>query len=313
VSRASLGRLCALAGIWGASFLFIKLALAGLSPVQVVLGRLLAGAAVLLVVVVARRQALPHDPATWGHLALMGVVANIIPFFLIGWGEQRIASGLAGVLNGTTPLFTLGVALAVLPEQRWSPTRAAGMLLGFLGVVLVVGPWRQTDPVSSSVSGQLACLAAAGCYGVGFTYTRRFLAGRGHPPLALAAGQLVAAAGLLTLVAPLVAATPVTLSAPVVASVLVLGAAGTGVAYLLYYRLIADAGATSASMVTYLVPVVAVLLGLVVLDEPLGWNLFAGAALVVLGVAVAEGRLGGPRPAPARVVLGAGAGRRGRR
>jgi drug/metabolite transporter (DMT)-like permease len=215
------------------------------------------------------------------------------------------------VLNGTTPLFTLGVALAALPEERWSATRAGGMLLGFLGVLVVVGPWRDGDPRTSSLPGQLACLGAAACYGVSFVYTRRFLAGRGHPPLALAAGQLFAAAGLLTVAAPVLAATPIRWSPQVLASVLLLGALGTGVAYLLYYRLIADAGATSASMVTYLVPVVAVLLGVIVLGEPVSWNLFAGAGLVVLGVALAEGRL--QRTPPAWVLAGVGAGVRQRR
>ncbi|MDP8970276.1 MAG: DMT family transporter [Actinomycetota bacterium] len=299
MSRASLLRLCLLACIWGSSFLFIKLALAGLSPVQIVLARLTAGAAVLLAAVLLRRQPLPRAPVVWGHLALMGVIANIFPFFLFGWGEQRITSGLAGVLNGTTPLFTLVIALAALPEERWSPARGAGLLLGFAGVLLVVGPWN-VDPATSSPTGQLACLAAAGCYGIGFVYSRRFLTGRGLSPLGLSAGQLSVAALILGLVSPLVAPDPVRLDWVVVGSVLALGAFGTGLAYLLYYRLIADAGATSASMVTYLIPVVAVVLGIGTLGEPVTWNLFAGAATVILGVALSEGRLGrwGRRPPP---------------
>lgn len=290
MSRASLVRLCLLALMWGASFLLIKLALEGLSPLQIVLGRLSAGAAVLLLIVAWRRQALPRGVRLWGHLALLGLVANIVPFFLFGFGEERITSGLAGVLNGSTPLFTLVFALAVLPEERLSAARAVGLGLGFAGVVLVVGPW-DTNPLTSSVPGQLACLGASACYGIGFVYTRRFVSGRGHPPLALAAGQLSAGTLMLWLAAPLLARDPIDLTATVVASVLALGAVGTGVAYLLYHRLVADAGATSTSMVTYLIPVVAVILGVVVLAEPIGWNLFAGAAVVILGVAVAEGRM----------------------
>lgn len=288
--RTTVIRLGLLACIWGASFLLIKLALEGLSPIQIALGRLVAGAVVLAGIVAVRRRPLPKDLATWGHLAAMGVVANIIPFFLFGWGEERITSGLAGVLNGTTPLFTLGLAVAALPQERLGRGRAAGLLIGFAGVVLVVGPWDQ-NPLTSSIPGQLACLGAAACYGVAFVYTRRFLAGKGHPPLVLAACQLGAASVMLGLAAPLVARQPMELDPVVVGSVVVLGAVGTGLAYLLYYALIADAGATTASMVTYLIPIVAVVLGIVVLSEPVGWNLFVGAAVVILGVATAEGRL----------------------
>lgn len=297
MTRASLLRLCALATVWGASFLLIKLALEGLSPIQVVLGRLSAGAAVLLVIVALRRRPLPRGARLWGHLAVLGVVANIIPFFLFGFGEQRITSGLAGVLNGSTPLFTLGFALVGLPEERLSPARALGLGLGFCGVLLVVGPW-DANPLTSSVPGQLACLGAAACYATAFVYTRRFVAGSGYPPLALAAGQLGIATLMLWAAAPVVARDAVDLTSTVVGSVVLLGAVGTGLAYLLYYRLIADAGATSASMVTYLIPLVAVALGVVVLDEPIGWNVFAGAAVVIVGVAVAEGRLDGILPLP---------------
>lgn len=299
MSRASVARLVLLATIWGSSFLLIKLALEGMTPTQVVLGRLSAGAAVLLMIVALTRQRLPREPVVWAHLALMGVVANIIPFWLFGFGEQRITSGLAGVLNGTTPLFTLAVALLALPEERWSRTRGAGLLLGFCGVVLVVGPW-DTNPLTSSLPGQLACLGASACYGVAFVYMRRFLAGRGYPPLALAAGQMGVAAVELWLVAPLVGRGAIAWTPTVIGSVLILGAVGTGLAYLLNYRLIADVGATSASMVTYLIPIVAVALGVVALDEPLTWNLFVGAAVVIAGVMLAEGRLGslggGPPP-----------------
>lgn len=290
MSRGSLVRLCVLACLWGSSFLFIKLALSGLAPVQIVLGRLSAGALVLLTIVTLRRQRMPREPRLWAHLALMGLVANIIPFTLFGFGEERITSGLAGVLNGTTPLFTLGFAMAALPEERLSTARGLGIGMGFLGAVLIVGPW-DANPLTSSVPGQLACLGAAACYGVGFVYTRRFVAGRGYPALALSAGQLSAAALLLWAAAPVVARSEITVTPVIAGSVLALGAAGTGLAYLLYYRLLTDEGATTTSMVTYLIPLVAVTLGVVVLGEPVGWNLFVGAGMVIAGVALAEGRL----------------------
>ncbi|MDQ6648690.1 MAG: DMT family transporter [Actinomycetota bacterium] len=287
--RRSVLQLGVLAAIWGTSFLFIKVGLEGVSAVQIVLGRLLAGAAVLLVIVAVRRQPLPRSPRTWGHLALMGLVANIVPFYLFAWGEQRASSSLAGIYNATTPLLTLLVAIAVLPVERPNLARTVGLLLGFLGVVTVLGPWRGLG--AASVTGQLAFLGAAACYGVAFVYTRRYLSGSGHSPLVLATAQLVCAAAAMIVLSPLVATDPVRLPARVVLSVLALGAVGTGLAYLLYYGLIAELGATTASTVTYYIPIVAVTLGVVVLGEEVRWNDFVGAAIVVLGVAVAEGRL----------------------
>ena len=299
MSRANLVRLGALALAWGASFLFIKLALEGLAPMQIVLGRLSAGASVLWAILLLRGGPVPRGLRLWGHLAVLGVVANIVPFFLFGFAEERITSGLAGVLNGSTPLFTLLIALVALPEERLSPARALGLGIGFVGVVLVVGPW-DTNPLTSSFPGQLACLGASACYAAAFVYTRRYVSGR-CPPVTLAAGQLGAAALLLWLASPLVARGAVDLTVTVVGAVTVMGVVGTGLAYLLYFRLIADAGATKTSMVTYLIPVVAVVLGVLVLREPVGWNLFAGAAVVILGVAIADGRFDrvGPLP-PAR-------------
>jgi len=289
VGRSAIGRLAVLAGIWGTSFLFIKVALEGMSATQVVLGRLLAGAAVLLLILAVRRQPLPRNRRTWGHLALMGLIANIVPFYLFAWGEQRASSSLAGIYNATTPLLTLLVALAVLPEERRNTARLVGLLLGFLGVLTVLGPWRGLG--AASVSGQLAFLGAAVCYGVGFVYTRRYLSGSGYSPLVLASAQLVCSAVTMLALSPLIATGPVHLDARVLASVLALGAAGTGLAYLLYYRLIAELGATTASTVTYYIPLVAVTLGVLALGERVRWNDFVGAAVVVLGVAVAEGRL----------------------
>jgi drug/metabolite transporter (DMT)-like permease len=301
MSRRSLSQLVALALIWGASFLFIKLAGEGVSPTQLVLGRLLAAVVVLLAIVAVTRVPLPRGWVVWGHLALMGIVANIVPFFLFAWGEERVTSGMAGILNGTTPLFTLAVAVVASNEERLSRQRLTGFLLGFVGVVVVVGPWRPDSGINQ-LSGQLACLAAAACYGVAFVYTRRFLSQRGLAPLALSAGQLGVAALLLALTAPFTAADPMTLTPSVVGSILALGAGGTGLAYLLYYRIISDVGATTASLVTYLIPIVAVSLGVIVQDDPLTWNIFAGAVVVIAGAAIAEGRLA-TRPATEAPVM----------
>src|SRR5688572_23734832 len=178
MTRGTAARLGLLALIWGSSFLLMKFALEGMTPSQLVWGRLIAGTAVLFVIVRLRRVPLPRDRAVWGHLALMSVVANIVPFFLFAWGEQRVTSGMAGILNGTTPLFTLVFAIAALSDERWSVQRIGGLLLGFVGVVVVVGPWNSDGSVNA-VSGQIACLVAAACYGLGLVYARRFISYRG--------------------------------------------------------------------------------------------------------------------------------------
>jgi drug/metabolite transporter (DMT)-like permease len=219
-----------------------------------------------------------------------------VPFLLFAWAEERISSSRAGVLDATAPLFTLVAALLVLPEERPTAAKVAGLLLGFAGVVVVVGPWA--DQGGGRLAGQLACLLASALYGVGFVYTAKFVSGRGLVPTVLATTQLLAGTAILTVFMPAIGRQPMHLTLPVVASVVTLGALNTGIAYLLYHGLMRDAGATSTSLVTYLVPVAAVALGALVLDEPLTWNLFAGAAIVILGIAISEGRLrySGQRP-----------------
>jgi drug/metabolite transporter (DMT)-like permease len=250
---------------------------------------MVAGAAVMLTVLALAHHDLPRARAPWAHLAVMAVIANIAPYFFFGWGIERVASGLAGVLNATTPLFTLVFALTTRSE-RSSAARMAGLLLGFVGVVVLAAPWR-TTALGGSLPGVGACLLGSACYAGSYVYARRFLTGRGFSALVLSTGQTAAGAVLLVLATPIVARGPVTLTPTVAISVLVLGILGTGVAYVLNYRLIADEGAVAASTVTYLVPVVAVVLGAVILNEPLTWHVLAGGVTVLLGVAVSEGRL----------------------
>jgi drug/metabolite transporter (DMT)-like permease len=294
-----------LALLWGSNFLLIKVGIRGLSPVQLTLARLALGAAVLVAFVAARREPLPRTAALWGHLAVAALVANVVPYFLFGWGEQRVASAVAGSLNATTPLFTLAIARATGTERRMGRARTVGLLVGFAGAVVALAPWR-TGAFTHLGAGQLACLLASASYGVAYVYMRRFLTGRGFPALALAASQLTAATVLLALTAPITARQPVTLTAAITVSVLALGLLGTGAAYVLNYRLIADEGPTAASTVTYLLPVVALTLGVAVLGEAVSWTLFAGTALVLLGIAISEGRLPGlPRAAERQPVINA--------
>src|SRR6266487_2852709 len=266
ISRASLSRLYLLAVLWGSGFLFVKLALRGLSPVQVVLGQLGFGAVVLLLTLAVR--------------------ANIAPYLLFSWSEQRISSGLAGVLSGTTPLLTLLLARA-LGVGRLTLPRVLGLVLGLCGVVLLAAPWHDGSR-AVSLSGVLAALGAATCYAGSYVYARRLLTNRGTEPLVLSAAQLTAGALLLGAVTPWIGRQPVTLTGTVALSVAALGVLSTGIAYVLNYRLIQDEGPTAASMTTYLTPVVAVVLGVVIVDEWLSWNLVVGTALILLGVWIAE-------------------------
>ncbi|MGH8969956.1 MAG: EamA family transporter [Actinomycetes bacterium] len=288
MNSATLARFLVLALLWGSSFTFIKVSLEGLTPSQLVLSRLVLGAAVLLAIAGVRSVGLPRSGGIWVHVAAAALLGNVVPFLLLSYGEQTTGAGLAGVLVGSTPLLTLTLAAAALPTERATPRKAVGLLIGFLGVVLVIGPWRDS---LGSVGGQLACLGAALSYAAGFVYVRKHLSPRGLAPLALAASQLVAAAALQALVTPFLTWHTPHFTSRVTASIVILGLLCTGLAYVLYFRLIGDVGATTASAVNYVVPVGAVLISVVLLGEPVTWNLLAGGLVVLFGVAYAENRI----------------------
>jgi drug/metabolite transporter (DMT)-like permease len=272
-----------LALLWGSSFFWIKLALDGLTPTQLTFARLALGVLVLVPIVVARRLALPRTAAMWGHLAVSALVANAIPYTLFAVAEQTTSSSLAGVINSTTPLWTVLIAYAVGTERLITRTRLAGLIVGFLGVLVVISPWA--IPLASTPTGLLACVGAAASYGVAYVYQARYLTNRGHSPLVLTAAQLAVAAALITTTLP-ISGTPPQPTATAITAVLVLGVAGTGVALVINFMLIATEGPTSASVVTYLLPAVAVALGVLILAEPVTWSLPIGAALILGGVAL---------------------------
>jgi drug/metabolite transporter (DMT)-like permease len=283
----------ALAVIWGSSFLFIKVGIRELHPMYVALGRVGAGALTLLAVLVVTRDRLPRDPRLWGHLAVVAVVGVALPFTLFGYGEQRVSSVLAGIWNAVTPLIVLPVSVFVFGTERMTARRAGGVGLGFLGVLVVLGVWHGLGGVE--LTGQLMCFGAAVCYGISIPYQKRFIAGRSGSGVALPAAQLIMAAVLLAIVAPMVAGAPpvpTRLSGDVIASVLALGALGTGLAFALNFRVIRRAGATTASTVTYLIPFFATLIGAVGLNEHIAWYQPVGALVVLTGVAVSQGALG---------------------
>lgn len=277
----------ALAAIWGASFLCIKVLGEAWPPVWVAFGRVALGALTLLLVLAVMRTRLPRSVAVWRHLAVVGLLMNALPFTLFAVGEQYVTSVVGGLWNATVPLWALVFTLALLPEERPSRRRLAGLAVGFAGVTVLLGPWRGLG--GAALLGHGACLAAAACYGLGAPYTRRHLAGRPESGVSLAAGQLLCATAMLAVVAPFAAAPTLALDAAEVGSLVVLGVLGSGVAYVLTYGIVRAAGATTFSTVAYLIPLFSTALGVAVLAEPLAWNQLAGAALALSGVAVSSG------------------------
>lgn len=296
VTGTVLAQYVALALTWGTSFMFIKVGLEGLSPGQVVLARLTAGAVALAVTCAVTRQVLPRERVVWGHLLVVAVLLCVFPFLMFAWAEQHVSSGLASILNATTPLMTMLVALAALPRERPTPTRLTGLLVGFTGVVLVLAPWR-SGPGAAGVEApgdlvlwaQGACLAATLSYGMAFVYVRRFLSPRGLAAVPVAAGQVGLAALVMLVLSPVLAWQPVELSWRVLTAMAGLGVLGTGLAYVWNTNIVAGWGATNASTVAYLTPLVGVLAGTVVLAERISWNEPLGALVVVAGVAVSHG------------------------
>jgi drug/metabolite transporter (DMT)-like permease len=280
-----------LATIWGASFLFIKVALEGLSPTQIVAGRMAAGALALAIAAALGVARYPRGWQEWRIVTGLAVVANVIPFVLFAWGEQRVTSSLASVLIATTPLFTaMLAAAATLPGERLNRRRIAGLVLGLAGVVVIVRPWQSGG---GEVLGELACLGAAAMYGVSFVYTARSITGR-IPPLTAAIGQITAGAVMATVVAlaaSLGSDSVTHVDFHIAAAVVTLGAVGTGLAYLVFFHLIELGGPTAASTVTFAMPFVGVLLGVVVLDERVGWNVAIGGAVVIAGIVTVRRRV----------------------
>ncbi len=279
-----------LALIWGSSFLFIKVALEGLSPTQIVAGRLVSGALVLGVAVRFGVARYPKGAYEWRVVALLAVISNVFPFALFAWGEQRVTSSMASVLNATTPLWTAALAAAaMLPGERLNIRRITGLLTGLAGVIVIVEPWRSGG---GQLLGDLACVGAAACYGIGFVFTSRFITGKIHP-ITAAVGQVSSGAILASVIAvttTLTSSAPTEIDFGIAASVLALGAFGTGVAYLFFFHLIEVSGPTVASTVTFLMPFVGVLLGVVVLDESVGWNVAVGGAIVIAGIVAVRRR-----------------------
>ncbi|MEU6640924.1 DMT family transporter [Saccharomonospora sp. NPDC046836] len=280
-------RMGALALMWGSSFFWIKLALNAFTPVQLVLGRVVLGAAVLTALCFLAKDRLPGSRRIWGYLAIAALFHNALPFLLFAIGEQTVDSGVTGVLNATTPLWALAVALLWRVERRLTGARTAGLILGLAGTILIFAPWQASGLLSW---GAFGILAAAASYGFVIVFEGRYLSGTGASPLALAAAQMMAASGFVLLTFPIGGLSPIELDGTAFVAVAVLGVFSTGIAFALNYQLIATEGAITAASVGYLLPVVSVLLGTAFLDEPLNVRVVLGMVVVLAGVALTRMR-----------------------
>lgn len=284
------GLLVLLSLLWGGSFFFVGVAVVGLPPFTIVLLRVGLAALALNGILRATGLRLPWDGRIWGAFALMGFLNNLVPFSLIVWGQTQIASGLASILNATTPLFTVLLAHVLTCDEKLSGGRSAGVVIGFSGVAVMIGP-EAFDDLSNSVLAQLAIVGAALSYGFAAVFGRRF-ARLGVAPLSTATGMVSVSTLMLI---PLVGIVdrPWELPMPggnVWAAILGLALFSTALAYILYFRILASVGATNLSIVTLLIPVSAILLGALFLGERLGLIHFAGMALIGVGLAAIDGR-----------------------
>ena len=275
--------LFALGGVWGGSFLFIKVIVDETGPLEVVAGRLFFGALAVGAYVLVTRHKMIVTPSLVARVAILAMLANVMPFALISWGEQHIESGTASVLNAMVPIFTAVVAAVALDEEHFTRARLGGLLLGFVGVAVLTGT-ESLDVTDAAVAGQLAVVGAALCYGLGAVYMRSLL--REQDPVSLTMLQLVLALVIASVALVAVSGTPdYSLSLEAWGSLLVLGTLGTGIGYVAFVWLIENIGSVRASLVTYIVPVLALLLGWLVLDESIGVNTIAGFLLIIGGVA----------------------------
>ena len=285
----------ALGFMWGSSYLFIKIGVeeGGLPPFTLIGLRLGIGFVILAAVVALAREPLPREPRMYGHLLVMAVINIVLPFFLITWAEQSVESSLASILNGTVPLFVIVIAALFLHDEPITVNRVVGLLIGFVGVVILTS--RGLGSIGqSNLAGELALIGSAISYAVGNVYARRNV--QGLRPMIPAVFQVGFALVITTVLAftferPL----ELRLNTEAIVAVVWLGIMGSAFAYLAYFRLLKRWGATRTSMIAYLLPVFGIVLGFVVLAEPIDGRLLLGTALVIGGVALVNSKFGSRR------------------
>ena len=283
--------------LWGASFFFMKVALAELPTFTIVFSRVCIASLALLVLIKVINLDFPVGIKIWRTFFIMGFINNLVPFSLLVWGMTEIASGLAAILNAMTPFFTILVAHFMTSDEQISTNKVVGVLLGLVGVVVLIGA-DALGGFSASLLAMLACLGAAFSYALAAIFGRQFKR-LGLQPSVGAFGQ-VTASSLLLLPVVIIVDSPWTLAMPGIntwLSIIALGLGSTALAYLLYFRILATAGATNIALVTLLVPISAILLGWLILGESLLANHFIGMAIIISGLLAIDGRLWSARKA----------------
>ncbi|CAB4694944.1 MAG: EamA family transporter [Actinobacteria bacterium] len=278
----------ALGLVWGCSFIFIKLGLEFLTPFGVAFGRCALGAITLLIVVKLKKIDLPKDKSTWRKLWVVAMLLNVVPGILFAYAEVHVTSVLAGIINATTPLATLIVMLIAFREEKLKSEQVYGLLLGAIGVLVVLGIWQGIG--DNQLTGVIALLIAVTCYGISFPYSKRNIIPLGLKPEAAATTQLVMAAITLLPFYLYDGISQDYYRPATFFAMLALGILGSGFAYIWNFSIIAAAGSSIASSVTYLTPVVAVFVGWLFLGETIAWHEPIGALLVILGAAISQGR-----------------------
>jgi drug/metabolite transporter (DMT)-like permease len=284
-----LAQYVALGVTWGCSFIFIKLGLEFLTPVGVAFGGVVLGALTLVTYARIRKIALPREIKTWAHLTFPAMTLNVIPGYLFPVAEQSVTSILAGIINAVTPLMTLLAMMLVFRSEKVTKAQVSGLLLGFLGVLTVLGAWRGLG--ANPLSAVLALLLSVACYGISFPYSRKFILPIGLKPEAAAATQLIIASAILLPFYLVDGVAKDNYRPGPVFAMLALGMFGRGFAYIWNFQIMAAAGSAIASSVTYVTPVVAVIVGVIFLGEDVTWYEPVGGAIVLLGAAIAQGRI----------------------
>jgi drug/metabolite transporter (DMT)-like permease len=291
MNRSDWLTLIGLAVIWGSAFFCIHVAVHSVPPLTYVWLRVTIAAAALWAYLAWRKEPAGLPKSVWGSMFVLALLNNVIPFILFGWGQTHIASGLASILNATTPIWGVIVAHVFTHDERMTPRKIAGVLLGFGGVALMIGP-DLLGSIGNNVLAQLACVTAALLYALAGVWARRFKR-LGVSPMSVTTGQLTASA-LVMLPVALVFDRPWEQAVPplgALGAILVLAVVCSAYAYILYFRLIDSAGATNALLVTLLVPPVAILMGALMLGEIIEARDVAGLGLIALGLAAIDGRL----------------------
>jgi len=279
----------ALGLVWGCSFIFIELGLVFLSPFGVTFVRCALGAITLLIFVKARRVELPKGKSIWKKLWVVAMLLNVTPGVLFAFAQQYITSALAGIINATTPLMTLIFMLLIFREEKIKREQVYGLLIGALGVMTVVGVWKELG--DNQLIGVIALLIAVSCYGASYPYSTRNVIPLGLKSEALAAGQLLMATVTLLPLFIFDGFASNNYEIESIIAMLCLGIFGSGFAYIWNFAVTAAAGSAIGSTVTYITPLVAVIVGWLYLNEEIAWHEPVGALVVIIGALLSQGRL----------------------